>query len=117
MQNTLLTLFSFGNMITRLDHLLELLPSWSLQPLQPPSELKPIVVSIIASVTTTFSSQDCFLRIEIIAVFPNYLPSCTVLCLKHCSDLTCHDVSFTDSSCRFDMCKSKGIWANMYGGK
>jgi len=115
-QNTLLTLFSFGYMITCLDHLLELLPSLSLQPLQPPSELRPIVVSIITSVTTTFSSQDCFLRTETIADFPNYLPFCTVLCHKHRSDLTYHDVSFTDSCCCFDMCKSSGIWSNMYGG-
>ena len=38
-QNTILTLFSFGCMNTCLDNLLELLPSLSLQPLQPLSEL------------------------------------------------------------------------------
>jgi len=115
-QNTFLTLSSFGCMITRLDCLLELLPSLPLQPLQPPSEMRSIVISIIVSVTTTFSSQDCFLRTETITVFPSYLPCCTVLCLKLCSALTCHDVSFTDGSCCFDMCKSSGIWANAYEG-
>jgi len=95
---------------------LELLSSLPLQQLQPPSELRSIVISITVSVTTTFSSQDCFLRPETIAVFPSYLPCCTVLGLKLCIALTCHDVSFTDGSCCFDMCASSGIWANVYGG-
>jgi hypothetical protein len=97
------------------DTFLELLSSLPLQPLQPPLELRSIVISVIVSVTTTFSSQDCFLRTETIAVFPSYLPCCTVLGLKLCIALTCHDVSFTDGSCCFDVCTSSGIWANMYG--
>jgi hypothetical protein len=117
-QNTYLTLFSSGCMITRLDHLLELIQSLSHQPLQPPSELMPIVVSFIMSVTTTFtrSSHGSFLRSETIAVFPSYFPCCTIVCFKHCCDLTSHDVSFTDISCCCDTCKSSWIWANMCWG-
>lgn len=61
---------------------LELLLLLSFQQLQPLSELRSIVVSHIASATTTFSSQYYFPRSETIPIFPSYLPCCTILCLQ-----------------------------------